>query len=357
MKIMQILPVFGIGGAETMCETLSNSLKEKGNEVIVVSLYGEKTVITERMQANGLRVVFLDKQFGFDFGCVKKLKKMIREENPDIIHTHLYSLKYAILASLFSKRKIVHTLHSVASKEATKKDRKFNGIFFRRKKVIPVALSKENQKTVEEEYGIKTEKIPVVFNGVNLENCIIKQDYSKKDIFSIICVARFSLPKNHIRLIEAFSKFSLAVSDSKLVLVGDGEYRKEIEKKVRELKLEEKVIFAGLQSNVYPFLADADVFTLSSDYEGIPMTLIEAMGSGLPIVSTNVGGIPDMLKNGEEALLTDKTCDALCEAYIRLYQDYSLREKLGRNAFARSKEFSSENMTDRYLKIYAEHKR
>ena len=91
--------------------------------------------------------------------------------------------------------------------------------------------------------------------------------------------------KNHETLIRAFAKIAAAHENVKLQLIGEGELRPQMEELVKSLRIKNKVDFLGLQANVYPFLHDADTFCLPSKYEGIPMTLIEAMGTGLPIIS------------------------------------------------------------------------
>lgn len=89
----------------------------------------------------------------------------------------------------------------------------------------------------------------------------------------------------------------------KLQLIGEGELKVQMEELANSLMIKDKVEFLGLKSNVYPYLNKADIFCLPSKYEGIPMSLIEAMGTGLPIIASNVGGIPDMLTDKKDALL------------------------------------------------------
>jgi len=99
-------------------------------------------------------------------------------------------------------------------------------------------------------------------------------------------------------------------------------------------------------------LHEADVFTLPSVYEGIPMTLIEAMGTGLPIVATAVGGVPDMLSDKETALLTAVDENEIAKAFIELHENEALRRKLGENARAASGRFSSDVMAKAYISVY-----
>ena len=110
--------------------------------------------------------------------------------------------------------------------------------------------------------------------------------------------------------------------------------------------------FSGLQSNVYPFLKEADCFILPSLYEGMPVTLVEAMGCGMPIIASSVGGVSDMIEDGVSGLLIQPTAVDLASAIKKLINDDIFREQIGMNARNRSKQFSAEQMYDGYDKIY-----
>lgn len=352
MRIIQIIPNLGLGGAEIMCETLTRELLKTGNSVLIISLYSDRTAITERLEKDGINLIFLNKKKHFDVKAILKLKKIIKYFNPDIIHTHLYALKYAIFATFFTKRKIIHTVHNLANKECGKIDRWFNGHFFKTKRVIPVGLSQKIKDTIVKEYKLDESSVSFVLNGVDLSNCLRKENYLTNNGFKLINISRFSPQKNHVRLIDAFNISLKRNPNLFLLLIGDGEEKKSLEIYVEKLKLSNNIIFLGQQSNVFNFLHDSDAFILSSDFEGVPMSLIEAMGTGLPIISTDVGGIMDMIDNEKEGILTKCNERDLSNAILRLANDKLLREKIGRQAYIRSNSFSSQNMASNYLNVY-----
>jgi glycosyltransferase involved in cell wall biosynthesis len=353
MKIIQIMPEFGLAGAEIMCENLIYELVEQGEEVVVVSLYDYHSAITERLEKKNIKVIYLHKKPGLDFSMIIKLVKLFKIEKPDVIHTHRYVMQYAIPAAIITGiKQRVHTVHNVAKKENSNLARKVNFLFFKFAHVIPVALSEKIQKTIEEEYRINIKKIPVILNGIDLKKCLPKSSYNLNNPIRILHIGRFSEQKNHEGLVQAFALFVKLHPDSKLILVGDGEKKTHIENLVNEFNLSSKVLFCGIQSDIYGYLHDADIFILPSLYEGVPMTLIEAMGTGLPIVATAVGGVPDMLNNEKEALLTSKNVDELCAALNRFVEDQSFRELCGNNALKRSQLFASKYMADQYISIY-----
>ena len=142
------------------------------------------------------------------------------------------------------------------------------------------------------------------------------------------------------------------ISNAELWLLGDGELREQMEEYALRLGVRDRVRFLGSQENVYLYLHDADVFVLPSRYEGMPMTVIEAMGTGLPIVASNVGGIPDMVEDGESGLLTTGAPEDVARCCAALLSDEKLRQRLGRRARAESERFSAEEMARSYCRVY-----
>lgn len=353
MKVIQIMPEFGLAGAEIMCENLSSELKKMGIDIVVISMFDFHSAITDRLEEQGIRVIYLNKKPGLDLSMIPKMITIFRKEKPDVIHTHRYVMQYAIPAALFGGvKKRVHTLHNIASKENTEKGQKLSNLFFHRFHVIPVALSDEVKRTVIERYHLDAGNIPVVFNGINLDKCLIKTDYHVNGTFKFLHIGRFAPAKNHLMFLRSYRKVLEVHPDTHLTLVGTGEMEQEIRSAVIELGLENHVTFYGITDNVYPLLAETDAFILPSSYEGMPMTLLEAMASALPIVTTEVGGIPDMLINGKEALLQKPTEESITDGMLQIY-DYDLRKKLGTAARKKALEyFSAETMAEKYRKIY-----
>ncbi|MDD5864117.1 MAG: glycosyltransferase [Firmicutes bacterium] len=352
MKIVQVIPYFCYGGAETMCESLTYALKRMGHTVLVVSLYDRRTEISKRMEAAGVPIRYLDKKLGLDVSMVPKLVRIFREERPDVVHTHLDVIKYAVAAARLSGVKhCLHTVHNVAQEEAEGRAQvMINGFYFHRGWSEPVALSPEVQRTVKEVYSL--DRIPVIYNGVDLSRCVPKERYSLGDTVTLMHIGRFDEQKNHAGLLLAFEKLLQIHPNCRLNLLGDGQLRKPMEDYVRELGIEHAVRFLGNQTDVHPYLHEADIFLLPSKFEGMPMTILEAMGTGLPIVASGVGGVPDMLRDGESGLLVRCDPEQVCAACAKLIDSEALREKLGRNALADSARFSADTMARQYCAEY-----
>lgn len=359
MKILQVIPYLCFGGAEILCENLTRALRDMGHQVVVVSLYAERTPIAQRMEAAGVPIRYLDKKLGLDVSMVPKLRRLFLEEKPDVVHTHLDVIKYAALAAKLAGVPVcVHTVHSVAEKEAEGPAQKaVNGFYFRHGLSMPVALSKEIQASIVRFYGLPDERVPVIRNGIDLSKCRPKEDYRTGHPVRIVHVGRFDVPKNHPGLLRAFRLLLEKHPDCKLTLVGDGDSRREMEALAAELGINSQVEFCGMQKDVHPYLQNADIFVLPSVYEGNPMTILEAMGTGLPIAATAVGGIPDMVTDGVDALLTSCREEDIAGALARLIEDESLRARLGRAAREHSLRFSARTMAENYCRIYGENGR
>ena len=357
MKIMQVIPVLDLAGAETMCQNLAIELHKMGHEVMVVSLYKKETVLTENLRNESIPVIWLDKKNGLDPSCIFRLYRLIRQFNPDVVHSHIYAGKYAHIAAMMAgvKNK-VYTVHNVAQKEATDSNKRMNKVLFKKLGVVPVALTQEIQKSIEDVYGIDESKIPVVFNGIPLEKCKPIQVY-KKNATEIVHVGRFFEAKNHRNLIYAFADVHTEFPEIHLKLYGDGPLRNDMETLVSELQIDNYIHFMGLTNDVYSVMSEADVFILPSIYEGMPMTLIEAMATGLPIITTPVGGIVDMLEDGSEAIFTGTDSDSIADSICRLVDNGELRQSLGHAALKRSKQFSAGAMAEKYTELYGRNMR
>ncbi|MBR3289717.1 MAG: glycosyltransferase family 4 protein [Clostridia bacterium] len=350
MKIMQIIPVFSMGGGEIMCETLTTELVRRGHQVLAVSLYSDETDITRRLQKSGIDVRFLGKKRGLDLSCLFRLRRLIRRWKPDVIHTHLYALKYAALAKAFLRIPGVHTIHNVAEREATGNDQKLNRFFYRRRMALPVSLSDEVQGTVTALYRLPPERCPVILNGVDLTKCTPKTGYAPHDPIRLIHVGRFSEQKNHECIIDAVSK--LPRGAYRVDLWGEGERLDEIRDRVAQSGLADEIIFNGTTTDTYRELSASDIFLLPSKWEGVPMSIIEAMGTGLPIIASAVGGVPDMLMHEHSALLIRPNAGELKAAIERLAGSETLRRTLGTNALSESRRFSASEMAQRYEALY-----
>lgn len=353
VKVMQIIPNLGLAGAEIMVENLASALVKEGYNSTVVSLYSEHSAITDRLETNDITVVYLGKKGGIDLKVVLRLYKLFLKEQPYIVHTHRFAMQYVIPAAVMAKIPIkIHTVHNVADKEVSKAKRKLHSFFYRYFKVTPVAISPLIQESIAMEYNLSKAKIPMIFNGLDLRKCTPKINYKANNI-TILHVGRFSEQKNHEYIIENFKIVNDKLPNTTLQLIGFGELEDEMKYKVKSLNLDCSVEFLGLKTNVYPYFNSADIFILPSLWEGMPITLIEAMATGLPIIATEVGGIPDMIENEKSGIIIQGNDNDLSRALIRLIEDETIREKFGQAAKKTSEKYSDLQMAKEYSRLYS----
>ncbi len=355
VTILHVIPNLALAGAETMCTSLVLGLKSTGKyNVIVVSLFDYHSSLTEKMEKNGIKVIYLYKKKGIDVSMVGRLVKVMRDYKVDIVHTHRHVMQYVIPAAILANVKFrVHTVHSVAKGELGKIQRIFAYFFYKFNKVIPVAISPVVKTTVLEEYNLKSNNVPMICNGADIRNCTKKTDYQISENVRILHVGRLTDVKNQDLLIRAIKVLAdRGYSNISLDLYGAGEKEAEYKELAEALSVSDFVNFKGVSDNIYPVMAEADIFVLPSKYEGMPMTLIEAMGTALPIIASRVGGIPDMIDDGKEGILIDANLDELVSALQCLIENPILRSKYGKNAYLKSKLFSSDVMVGKYSDLY-----
>lgn len=354
MTIMQFMPEFGLAGAETMCENLTYELINKGHKVIVVSLYDYHSPITQRIEEHNIPLLYLGKKPGLDLSIIKKIRNVIEQYQPDILHTHRYLLKYVALASVgLPVKGIVHTVHNIAQKENNAIDRNINKFFFSFKKIIPVALSNQIKSTILDVYNIEESNIPVIFNGVPLLDNISSRTYENGKHIRLIHVGRFTDVKNHLALLQAITELHALEPNIILDLYGAGELKAEIDSFIAEHQASDYIFDNGLTDNIREKLNESDIFILPSKYEGMPMTIIEAMGAGLPIIASRVGGIPDMIDDGVDGILCELDKESIKTSLLKVIHDKDLRMKIGSNALGKAEKFSAKHMADSYEKLYS----
>jgi glycosyltransferase involved in cell wall biosynthesis len=363
IKVLHIVPMLSPGGAERVAVHIARGLNPQRYDAVVVSFSGRLGCDLDRLlEEAGIEVRYLGKRPGFDYRMYHKVNHALRDYRPHIVHTHLQVLRYALLPCMFSLRdaSVVHTVHNLAEREVELRGRLVQRFAFKHG-VVPIAVAAEVARSVERLYGIQPCRV--------ISNCIptdcyayprtprgvwrAKEGFGSEDIL-FVCVARFVAQKNHALLLKAFAEGPASNPHAHLVLVGEGALRKHLEQQAKHLGLAGQIHFLGLRSDIPEVLGAMDVFVLTSDYEGSPLSVIEAMASGLPIVSTAVGGVPDLFRIGREGFIVppgDVQC--LSEAMAFLLGNQDARQSMGMAAAQRARgNFDVSTMVQAYERLY-----
>lgn len=355
IKILEILPDIGSGGAERLVLDICRLIDKSKFEILLVSLYGESSCADiYRDSLKNIRCVFLDKKPGIDFSMISKLKRLIRNEKPHIVHSHLYATLYAAAAALLCRvPRIIHTVHTLAQNELGFLHKKLISYFYHHQKLVPVAISPAVARSIAEVYKLQPGKIVTINNGVDLSRFLNYRDKIPHDDIRFISVGRFSKDKNHRLLINAFSKVHKAYPSTFLYLLGDGVLKPQIEAQISELGLSDCVFSPGVMQNVEDYFKESDIFVLSSDYEGFGLVLIEAMSAGLPVVATKSGGPQDIITDGVEGYLTEVGNEAmLAERMVSLIESASTRTDMSLKAISRAADFDISKTVLQYEELF-----
>jgi glycosyltransferase involved in cell wall biosynthesis len=362
IKVVHLVPMLSPGGAERVAVHIVRGLNRQRYEPIVVSF-------TDRMNCDldylledaGIEAHYLGKHPGFDYRVYPRLQNVLSEIQPDVIHTHLHVLRYALPCLILLKKACwLHTVHNMAEREVEPRARWIQRCAYRRG-VVPVAVADRVAESMRRLYGIQGCR--VIANGIptarftnprtSRQEWRAKEGFTERDIL-FACVARFAPQKNHALLLNAFAQGPASNPNAHLILVGEGGLQQELEAQAKTLNVTRQVHFLGLRTDIPEVLGAADIFVLSSDWEGNPLSILEAMAAGLPIVSTAVGGVPDLFENGKEGFTVPPSdTRTLASEMVSLAENANLRESLGKAAAERAKErFDVSVMVRSYEDLY-----
>ncbi|MDP2696272.1 MAG: glycosyltransferase family 4 protein [bacterium] len=332
------------GGQKTVVEE-TNGLFKGGHEVFVLTLLprlGEKDMASE-LKIPPDHIVNIPFQSLWDFAAFIKLVKWLRRTKPDIIFSNLFFTNTAVrLARIFRFRTRVFVREGNLPVEKSLAVKIVDSclMFLTEKIIVNAAAIKDGFKKL----WISQKKIIVIYNGINerfFENPTA-QDRSQlrqslgigDDEVVLICIASLNNKKGYQYLLEAFRDIGLYYKKGvALLIVGDGPERTKLEVQVMRYKLDDRVRFLGNRGDVRELLTAADVFILTSLWEGMPNAMLEAMATGLPVIATAVGGIVEIVDNGKNGLLVNpRNSMEISKAMAELIAAPGKRRAMGESA-------------------------
>ena len=301
MNIVEVISDLGLGGAQTFCVSLSKELAKNSNNHVTIISFQEYRIskFSDSNLGENLHYINLSKKSGFSILFLHRLRETIKSLHPDIIHSHLNSVGYLCLLFFCKNIPIFQTIHSEAGKDINPivswllKKR----IHQKKWNITLVGISKTITSQAKVFY--KTNKIITINNGIERPGQRFFNSSSK--IYDFVSCGRLVKSKGFDKVLIAFSM--ICRKSEKLVIIGDGKEMGNLKLLSRKLGIEKQVIFTGLVDNPSLYLSQSKVFVLPSEYEGNPITILEAMSMGLPVISSNVGGIPDVIKNKKNGYL------------------------------------------------------
>jgi glycosyltransferase involved in cell wall biosynthesis len=348
------------GGAETQVFHLAIGLLARGWEVEVISLISGGSM-TEQFRAAGIRLHELGMERGRpDPHAILHLRRIILAFRPDIVHSHMVhaNLLARLTRLVCPMPALVTTAHSMIE------GGRWIEIAYRLTDCLgdlTTTISRAAATRHVRVGSVPEKRLKVVVNGLPLEQfqpdpqirAAVRQELGIQDEFVWLAVGRFEAPKDYPNLINAISRLS---SQRGLFLIaGDGPLRSEIETLAAERNISHHIRFLGIRKDIPALMAAADGYVMSSAWEGLPMVLLEAAGSGLPIVTTDVGGNCEIVRDGISGFLVPPSdAMALSEALLRMERQSPLaRAAMG--ACGREfviKNYSLSSVLDEWESIY-----
>ena len=366
-KIVQMLPALGWGGAQIFCIQLCNELAKYPNyEVTLVSMYHHKPESHLPLNFIDKKVKFitLGKKPGLDYKMFTSINQLLKEIKPDVVHTHLHTGFYCFLAYLTAKENLfkkIHTFHSLVTKDSPWHGRQAFKYFFNNGIIIPVSISEEVFKSAQAEYGKAVKKLinngsvavspSPAFSQVAEKIKALKKDAGTKVLLN---VARINKTKNQQLLLDCMK--TLEKENANVIAVILGDYIPE-DKKLYDQLMQNKpgnVHFMGKVTNVGDYYLNTDVFALTSLYEGLPISLLEAMSAGAVPVCTPVGGIINLVSKDIGFLSADISYEKYLVALkTYLNTDEQTIMKMKQNGIALYRQdFSMETCAAKYNVLY-----
>ncbi|MFA5145950.1 MAG: glycosyltransferase [Candidatus Omnitrophota bacterium] len=354
-----------VGGIETLileiCKRLNRSVFEP-----CIFVFEKDGKLKDEYLRSGIGVIEVSKKERFDILLPFRLSKILREENISIVHTHNpTNWLYGGIAARLAGLPLIHTEHTTTD---------YDSYHVKRWEFIEWALAKFTRRITAvagsvkthmiKRSGINSKKIEVVYNAIETERFDTGANKEKmrgelsirQDEFVIGNIARFYENKDHQTLLRAFKLVLEKIPNVYLLLIGDGPLKYKIESFAGELKIPARIKFLGNRRDIPQLLKMMDLFVLSSKREGLPIVLLEAMASGLPIVATDVDGNGELVLHEETGFVVPPADPKeLSAAILNLLTDRSKAKRMAARGKERVKNhFTFNSMVEKYEKIYEE---
>ncbi len=355
MRIVQLIPSLDVGGAERVAAMLARAQRQLGHEVAVVSLFDPVgSWIEADLRAADVTVRFLGKRPGLDLRVVPRLARVLRELRPDVVHTHLHVLKYLLPARVaWPRATVIHTVHNLAEREVEPQSQWIQRFAFRGP-VAAVAIGDAVAASMVRLYG--RPPAHVIPNGIPLvparpgARAAVRAAFGVAEATPVIlAVGRLNPQKDHAVLVDALADPRLGAAE--LWIAGEGELRDALVAQAAARGVSTRVRLLGNRPDVPDLLAAADLFALSSTWEGNPLVVMEAMAAGLPVVARPVGCVPELVTPETGRLVGPG--EAFADGVAGLLADPALRSRLGAAATRRAQaRFDVASMAAAYLRAY-----
>ena len=334
VKVLHLITELDIGGAQRALARLLAHLDRERFDPAVVCLYNGDKAVAREIRALGIPVTDLGMTAKWRLDAFWRLYRLLHRERPIILHTWMFhaNIPGRVLGRLAGVPIIISSERTMGQESRWR--------YWLSHITDPltdrvVCVSQQVADFVVARVGIPRRKTVVIPNGIDAH--IFEHLPAKRQARAMLglpldstlagTVARL----NPVKRLDVLLRAAASLDDVHIVIVGDGPERARLASLAQDLNVADRATFAGRQDNVPEWLAALDIFVLTSDWEGMPNAVLEAMAAGLPVVATAVGGTPEVVVDGVTGLLVPpRDPDALARAIVRLLRDPQLRQDMGR---------------------------
>jgi glycosyltransferase involved in cell wall biosynthesis len=359
MHVFHVLSTSGLGGMERVALDLAEATRERGDRASVVALADEGPMAAE-LRAAGIPLVSLPRRGrGYDLRVVMRLRRLLQEQRADLVHTHNpLAMLYGAVAGRAAGCAVVHTKHGI--NPGTPRQRAFRRQVARLVDSY-VAVSAATAIVAVDKREVDATKLRVIPNGIDLRRYDAQEGARERiraelgipeDAFVAGTVGRLAREKDQATLLRATG--ALLGRDFHVVVAGDGPEAQPLRDAAAAMPNASSIHLLGARNDVPRLMAAMDAFVLTSITEGLPLVILEAMAAGLPIVSTGVGGIPEVVQEGVSGHLFAAGDEAALVAMLRrLAGDRAYARRLGDagRVFARAR-YARDVAVERYYAVY-----
>ncbi len=317
--------------------------------------------LVAELEDMGVPVAVLGRRNSRDIGMLFRLRRWLRDNSVKVVHTHLFTADAwgRLAARLAGIAAVFSTVHSTNTWKGPL--HRLVDFLFAYLSTRVIACSEEVARVLRERDHLPARRITTIFNGVDFRRLEAETALDLRAAFGIAAdtptlalVGRLHEAKGHLDLLPILRRLRDEGIDFHMLFVGEGEMEADIRREIEGLGLQGQVTLTGFRRDIGAILEQVDILAMPSRWEGLPMTLLEAMAKSRAIVATAVGGIPNVIADGQTGLLVESgNPDALRDALRRLLTDPTLRRELGaaarREAHAN---YSAEAVMRRYEDLY-----
>lgn len=353
------------GGLEHVVLDLAQAQQAHGHRCQVVCLFDEG-LLAPRLREAGVPVHACDKRGGLDLRALARMRGHIRAHATEVLHTHNVSAHYYAVASTLGSRPrvTINTRHGMGAQHpADRREQLYRYCMPRTDRVVAVCDMARHR--LEAHRGIDARKLEVVYNGIDFGVYVARSEPARERLLERMglppgtrllgFVGRLNALKDPATLMRAFAALHARQPDTALLMIGDGGLRDSLERQVAELGIQSAVRFLGDREDVPALLSALDVFVMASISEGFSIALLEACASGVPIVATDVGGNPEIVRHDVNGLLVPpEQPETLAAAVAELLNAPERAQRMGQAGRAWVREHATlEAMVSNYARIYA----